>query len=137
MQSLRYENADECASVLKIHTFARFINEKYRMNPRQRPLTLLMACKNAAFPTFCCCLLRANSILRFSCSMCRRFSSSFIRIVDNLVASTMGRSSSTRRNEITSDHLNAMCFATFTVAVRLLIGGRLLLPCRGVWKRCE
>lgn len=57
--------------------------------------TLLIAWRNAAFPTCCCCWLLAISDFRFSNSIWRRFSSSCIRTVDNLVASSVKRSSST------------------------------------------
>lgn len=43
--------------------------------------TFVTACRKAAFPTFCRCFDITTSILRFSFSMCRRFSSSFNRIL--------------------------------------------------------
>lgn len=51
---------------------------------------LLMACKKAAFPTFCSCFDIWASIFRFSFSMWRLFSSSFIRTELNFVSSTKG-----------------------------------------------
>lgn len=58
---------------------------------RKQLLTLLlMACKNAAFPTFCNCFDICDSNRRFSFSMCRLFSSNLSRTELNFESSTNG-----------------------------------------------
>jgi len=54
------------------YNFPKFLNYVF---------TFVTACRNAAFPTFCRCFDITTSIFRFSFSMCRRFSSSFNRML--------------------------------------------------------
>lgn len=63
---------------------------------------LLMACKKAALPTFCSCFDICASILRFSFSMWRRFSSSFSLTALSFVSSTSGWLMSPKSNYVSN-----------------------------------
>lgn len=107
---------------------------KTKSPKRNQTLTLLIACKNAAFPTFSWCFESSTSIFRFSCSIRRRFSSSFILIVDSLVASTRGLVSSSlniSENYKIISEFEEIC-VTHTITATLVRQNRLLLPSGGV-----
>lgn len=89
MQS-KTNNLDSIELKIKI-TQPKFSNQEptEQLEIREPTPTLVTACKNAAFPTFCLRLDMTISIFFFSFSMCRFFSSNFNRILVSCDAITV------------------------------------------------